>query len=92
MCREEKESDLSDDVKKLKAWLPKIAREAEFLGLQSMTRQARRIFNSADQWNATEIDSALEELERRFDEETEALKLFYISSDRLAFYNKTDLF
>jgi hypothetical protein len=89
---DEGDGDFPKNVEKLKIWLRKVSREAEFFGLPSVMRQADRISHSVDEWKASKIDSALEELERRFDEETGALRLFYIPSDRLVFYNKTDLF
>ncbi len=73
-------------------WAKKIASEAEFLGLPSMRRQALRIAKSADKWSSKEIHDAIRELRTRFDEETEALKLFYIPIEKISFYNKTDLF
>ena len=74
------------------SWAKNFTNEAEFLGLQSTMRQALKIAKSADKWNSEQIAQAVEQLETRFDEETEALKVFYVPLDRIEFYNKTDLF
>lgn len=84
--------ELLEDRKLLKPWTTRISNEAKFLGLPSTTRQAIRIAQECDAWKAHEIDAAIVELERRFDEEIEALTLFYIPNDRIDFYRRTDLF
>ena len=66
--------------------------EAEFLGLQSTKRQAVRLAGMAESGTPQEIETEIEQMERRFDEETEALRLFYVPIDKIHFYNKTNLF
>jgi hypothetical protein len=89
---EEDRQELAEARKGLPRWCQKIADEAEFLGLQSTKRQAGRIAKIAGQVTPKEIDVAVVELETRFDEETQELKLFYVPADQIDFYNKTDLF
>jgi hypothetical protein len=95
-CRDESDEDDKTEIDrarpKLGTLLRNIEYESEFLGLRSTNRQVLRIFDSAKTWTAQQIDDAIAELERRFNEETEALKLFYVPEDKIGFYNKTDLF
>jgi hypothetical protein len=88
----EKTEPLETKRKRLRDWLVGVGVEAKVLGLPSVMRQAKRMYNECAGWDATQIRSALEELERRFDEETESLKLFYVAGDKIGSYSKTDLF
>src|SRR5437660_233645 len=71
-----------------------VFQEAKFLSLPATKRQAARLYHYAkDQEQKTDqIDRAAEELHTRLTDELESLTLFYVPSDKLAFYNKTDLF
>jgi len=97
ICREgdqdeEDKNELLEGRKMLRPWCKNIMIESEFLGLQSTKRQAIRLASMADSGTPQEIETEIEQLERRFDEETEELKLFYVPIDKIAFYNRTDLF
>lgn len=92
---EDDPEDVADYTKhrdELGPWAKRISAEAQFLGLPSTIRQAQRISESSKDWKAAEIDTELRQLQRRFDEETESLILFYLPADKRDFYNKTDLF
>ena len=89
---EDDKKELIEGRKMLRPWCKKIIEEAEFLGLQSTRRQAIRLASIADSGTPKEIDAEIEQMERRFDEETAALKLFYVREDALKYYNQTRLF
>jgi len=89
---EEDKKEILEGRKRLRPWCKEIMTEAEFLGLQSTKRQAVRLASIADSGTPQEIEAEIEQMERRFDEETESLKLFHVPTDKIGFYNKTDLF
>jgi hypothetical protein len=90
--KEEDQTELAQSRRKLGPWCKKIIAECEFLGLQSTKRQAVRLAGIADSASPEEIPAEIEQLERRFDEETEALKIFHVPTDKIGFYNRTDHF
>ncbi len=85
-------ADINEAKRILVPWCNRVAEEAQFLGLPSTTRQAKRITDEFRDWKAVEVERELEQLQRRFNEEIEAIALFYIPSDGLQYYNKTALF
>jgi hypothetical protein len=83
-----------DGRKEIEGYAKEVWKEAKFLGLKSTERQAARLYNysSDEEKKDPDLEAAAQELSRRFDEDLEGFPLFYVSADKLSFYNKTDLF
>jgi hypothetical protein len=89
--QEEKERQ-PNQREELKNTAKSIFKEAGFLGLKSTGKQAARLYHYAENKPPNDVERASDELHTRFHDEIESLSFFYVPADKLAFYNKTDLF
>jgi hypothetical protein len=81
-------------IKIIIGYLETVSREGEFLGLTLTAKYAERIKESINN-KAPEPDdygNFIKTLQGRLDDELESITLFYLPSDKMSFYQKTELF